>query len=67
MLLTDISQWKAQAFTLPKGSCPLNSTILLMKGSHGPVHFKNGTPWISFIVKVSAAALIHKLFKRFLS
>lgn len=57
---------KHESSPCPCGSWPLSNTILLIKCSHGPVCFKNRTPQISFISKVSTGTLIHMLFKRFL-
>lgn len=66
-ILTDISRGEAGAFTLLMRVLASEQHHLLMKFSPGPMHFKNRTLWILFISKVPAAALIHTLFKRFLS
>lgn len=66
-ILTDISRGEARAFTLLMRVLASEQHHLLMKFSPGPTRFKNRTLWIPFISKVPAAALIHTLFKRFLS
>ena len=66
-ILTDISRGEAWALTLLMRVLASEQHHLLMKFSPVPMCFKNRTLWVSFISKVPTAALIHTLFKRFLS